>query len=98
VLVLASLLREGAASGELKTRPTRPIPRRVRADLRGLAEIPGFGNVPEAVYARGLTAWAHLFGLISFELFGRLTNAVHDYDAFFDHQMSMIADFVGFAG
>ena len=97
VLVLTSLLREGAATGELETRPDTHIPRTLGADLRALAEIPGYEGVPEAVFARGLAAWAHLFGVISFELFGRLTNAVHDYDAFFDHQMAMMADFVGFA-
>ena len=38
------------------------------------------------VLARGLIVWTHLFGTISFELFGHLHNVIHDYDAFFESQ------------
>jgi hypothetical protein len=36
-----------------------------------------------------------LFGAINFELFGRLTNAITDYDAWFDHQLKMMAKYLG---
>ena len=43
--------------------------------------------MPDDVLARGLVVWTQLFGTISFELFGHLHNVIHDYDAFFDHEM-----------
>ena len=45
--------------------------------------------------ARGMTAWAQLFGTLSFELFGRLTNAVSNYEAYFDHQLRSMAAYLG---
>jgi len=47
------------------------------------------------VLARAMTAWAQVFGTLSFELFGRLTNAVEDYDAYFDYQLRAMAAYVG---
>ena len=43
-------------------------------------------DLPPDVLARGLIVWTHLFGTISFELFGHLHNVIHDYDAFFESQ------------
>ena len=60
--------------------------RSVRSDLAGLRRQAAPG-VPDEVLARGLAAWTQLFGTISFELFGHLHNVIHDYDAFFDHEM-----------
>ena len=42
-----------------------------------------------------MTAWAQLYGTISFELFGRYTNAVHDLDAYFEHQLRVMARYLG---
>jgi hypothetical protein len=36
-----------------------------------------------------------MFGTISFELFGRLVNAVTDYDAYFDHQLRVMTRRLG---
>jgi hypothetical protein len=42
-----------------------------------------------------MNAWAGLFGLVSFELFGRLTNGIFDYDAWFDYQLLQLAHQLG---
>jgi hypothetical protein len=54
--------------------------------------------VPATLLARVFTAWALLFGTISFELFGRLTNVVTDYDAYFEQQLRVMARYLGLCG
>jgi AcrR family transcriptional regulator len=95
VLVLTGILRDGVERGLLFPRAGERLPRPVRADLVALARVPGFEGVPAAVLARGMTAWAQLFGSVSFELFGRLQNAVHDYEAYFDYQLRAMAAHIG---
>ena len=55
----------------------------------------GFDRVPAPLVARALTAWATLYGTISFELFGRYRNGVDHLDAYFEHQVRSTARFVG---
>jgi hypothetical protein len=71
------------------------LPKATRADLEGIIEVPGFEAVTPALLARGMGVWAALFGLVGFELFGRLTNAVHDYDAWFDYQLGLLTRGLG---
>ena len=47
--------------------------------------------------ARLMTSWATLFGTISFELFGRYTNAVANLDDWFALQVHAMGDYVGLA-
>jgi AcrR family transcriptional regulator len=47
------------------------------------------------VAARTLAAWAGLFGLVSFELFGQFENVVTDRDAFFGYAASCLGRMVG---
>ena len=42
-----------------------------------------------------LTAWTQLIGSIGFELFGHLNNVIHDYEAYFNYQMSGLAQNLG---
>jgi hypothetical protein len=51
--------------------------------------------LPEALLARGETGWTHLFGAVSFELFGQLNNVIEAREAHFDYQMRLIADLIG---
>lgn len=95
VLVLIQLLRDAVAAGV--DVPTERPPRPVRADLDRLSADPDYGGPPAGVLARGLIAWAQLFGALSFELFGRLTNTITDYDAWFDHQLRAMAAYLGLA-
>ncbi len=88
-LVMLGLVADGVAAGQIgEAGPGSDLSmaRAVRADLRALRDEVAPG-VSDAVLSRGLGAWTQLFGTISFELFGHLHNVIHDYDAFFDHQM-----------
>jgi len=95
VVVMTAILRDGHDRGLLSPLPHERLPAATRADLEGVGALPGFAGVPPALLARGMGAWAALFGLVSFELFGRLTNAVHDYDAWFDYQLRLLTRELG---
>ncbi|MFJ8576987.1 TetR/AcrR family transcriptional regulator [Micromonospora sp. NPDC093277] len=92
-LTLIGILRDGLADGRLSP-PPDDLAEPVRADLAELATgfVPG---LPEALLARGMAGWTQLFGLISFELFGRLKPLVPHRDEYFDHQTALMADLIG---
>ena len=92
---MTSILRDGHDRGLLPALPHERLPAATRADLEGVTALAGFEGMPPALLARGMGAWAALFGLVSFELFGRLTNAVHDYDAWFDYQVRLLTRELG---
>lgn len=48
-------------------------------------------GLPEGVTGEAVDLWAHLFGLISFELFGHFTNVVADPEAYFTERMTVAA-------
>jgi AcrR family transcriptional regulator len=93
--VLVAILRDGVAAGTLQPHPNERLPRSLRADLKRVLADPRFAGVPEPVLARGLTAWLHLFGVLSFELFGQLNNVIEEHDTFFDHELRAMATLVG---
>ncbi|WP_319458973.1 TetR/AcrR family transcriptional regulator [Micromonospora sp. RTP1Z1] len=92
-VVLVGILHDGIATGRL-TPPDEELPEPVRADLAELA-AGFFPDLPEALLARGMAGWTQLFGLISFELFGRLNRTVPHRDEYFDHQTDLMADLIG---
>jgi hypothetical protein len=91
VSLLSSILRDGHGLRKVRAERGERIPRVVRTELAQLGRQPGLAGLPEAVLARGVTAWVHLFGLISFELFGRLDGVIDDLDAYFDYEMGALA-------
>ena len=93
MFVLAAILGDGVEQGVLA--PKDRLPRLVRSDLTRLTKSAEFSALTPAVLARGMTAWAQLFGTLSFELFGRLNNAVTELDAYFDHQLKVMAAYLG---
>jgi AcrR family transcriptional regulator len=95
VVVLAGILRDGVLQGALGVPTGDRLPKAVRADMTSLSSLPEFEGVPAPLIARAITAWAQVFGALSFELFGRLTNAVRDYEAFFDYQLRAMAHHIG---
>ncbi|SCE79981.1 transcriptional regulator, TetR family [Micromonospora coriariae] len=92
-LALVGILRDGLADGRL-TVPADDLPTRLHDDLTELADM-FFPGMPPALLARGMAGWTQLFGLISFELFGRLNGTVTHRDAYFDHQVGLLADLIG---
>ncbi|MEU2490104.1 TetR/AcrR family transcriptional regulator [Streptomyces sp. NPDC007883] len=92
-LVLVGIAREarrgpGTAPPGLPG-PLRPEAERMAADLA--PELP-----PELVAAL-VAAWAQLFGLISFEVFGQFHRVVEDRDAFFAHAAARLGREAGIA-
>ncbi|TDD64302.1 TetR/AcrR family transcriptional regulator [Actinomadura darangshiensis] len=53
-------------------------------------------ELPDDALARALTAWAGLYGTVSFELFGQFTNVIDARAAYFDHTMTLLGRLVGF--
>ncbi|PWR09693.1 TetR family transcriptional regulator [Micromonospora acroterricola] len=92
-LTLVGILRDGLADGRL-TVPAEEPPEPVRADLAALADV-FFPGMPAALLARGMAGWTQLFGLISFELFGRLNQTISHRDTYFGHQVDLMADLIG---
>jgi AcrR family transcriptional regulator len=95
VLVMGAILADAHVAGRLgDAASTVKIPKKLRAELRQVAELTAVG-VSEAVIARGMIAWTEVFGAISFDLFGRLNNVIDEREAWFDHQMRLMAAFMG---
>ncbi|MER6592446.1 TetR/AcrR family transcriptional regulator [Micromonospora purpureochromogenes] len=92
-VTLVGILRDGLVDGRLAA-PDDELPEPLRADL---AEIAAglFPGLPESLLARGMAGWTQLFGLISFELFGRINRTLPHRDEYFDHQTGLMADLIG---
>jgi AcrR family transcriptional regulator len=94
LVVAADVVRDGVDRGVLSA-PSERLPKAVRADFERIAVYMELAHVPLPLIGRFMTAWAMLFGTLSFELFGRYTNAVLDPDAFFEHELRMAARHLG---
>ena len=64
----------------------------VLARSTGAAESP---DLPPDALVRAVIAWAQLFGMISFELFGQFVGSFEPADALFAHAAAQSAAFVG---
>ncbi|MGW6689059.1 TetR/AcrR family transcriptional regulator [Streptomyces sp. NPDC054961] len=71
-----------------------PLPAELRPEAVRMTGQFAEGLPPE-VTAALVAAWAQLFGLVSFELFGQFTRIVEDRDAFFAHAADQLAHGVG---
>jgi AcrR family transcriptional regulator len=91
--VLGGILSDGFASGVL-TPQAVAVPDAIRADLARASEGIATG-VPDEVMLAGMTAWIHVFGVVSFELFGQFNNVVDARAEFFDAEMNRMADLIG---
>ena len=94
IVLAAQILHDGVERGTVEA-PADRLPKPVRADLDAIRTSAGLEDVPAALLGRALSMWALLFGTISFELFGRLTNAVTDFDAYFEHQLKVMTRYLG---
>lgn len=93
-VLVFEILRDGLGRGALDV-PSDRLPKAVRADLDGVRAATGFDDVPASLVGRAMSMWALLFGTIGFEIFGRLTGAVTDADAWFEHQLRVMTRYLG---
>jgi len=89
-LALFGPLRDGWRSGSLADRSEVPVTGELTRQLQGLADQLA-PDVPPAVIGAAISAWTRLFGVISFELFGHLVGSVDPADAFFEHEIAVMA-------
>jgi AcrR family transcriptional regulator len=93
-LVLGRILSDGVRSGALRADPAIEVPATVAREVRNVADVIS-PDVPPAIASRGMGAWVHLFGMVSFELFGQFNNTIDDRESFFDHQMRTQVALIG---
>jgi len=89
--IVSDAYRDGAV-----TEPAAcpPVPESFGPDAARLRDSV-LAGVPDDLAARTLGAWAGLFGLVSFELFGQWENVVTDRDAFFSYAASCLGRMAG---
>ncbi|MEV4004023.1 TetR/AcrR family transcriptional regulator [Actinomadura sp. NPDC049753] len=94
-VVMSRIVAEAHAAGALDPAgPCPPPPAAVAEDMaRARAMLPM--DVPGDVMARAFTAWAALYGTVSFELFGQYNNVIEDRAAYFDHTSTLLARLIG---
>ncbi|AQS70998.1 TetR/AcrR family transcriptional regulator [Streptomyces pactum] len=71
-----------------------PLPAELRPEAQRMAADLAPGLPPETVTAF-VAAWAELFGLVGFEVFGQFHRVVEDREAFFRHAAERLAHGVG---
>ena len=91
--VLLGIFVDGFAAGQVRA-PAVNLAPALRADMVAAREVVA-PSLPPEVFALGTIAWIHLFGAVSFELFGQLNNVIDARDEYFDYQTGQIADLVG---
>ncbi|HEY2950326.1 MAG TPA: TetR/AcrR family transcriptional regulator [Micromonosporaceae bacterium] len=94
-VTLVRILADGVAAG-LLTAPGggAALPEPVRADVARLVDS-DFPGVPAELLTLGMVGWIHLFGAVSFELFGQLNNVIFARREAFQYQMELMADLIG---
>lgn len=101
VKALIGILFDGAERGLRPAAPPRPLPAVTRAELRRLLDqspMPKHTRAelaPEMFIATAFMLWTQLFGLVNFEVFGRLDDLIEERREYFEHQMLVLADFAG---
>ncbi|MFF6996703.1 TetR/AcrR family transcriptional regulator [Streptomyces sp. NPDC008313] len=90
-LLLIGIVREAHQSKGL-ARPA--LPAELRPEARRLAAELAPDLPPEVVTAL-VAAWAQLYGLVGFEVFGQFNRVVEDREAFFRHAAGQLAHGVG---
>lgn len=98
VVALAAVIREAAGTGLLRnpfvSECAPDLSEAARAEAARIQAL-GLSGVPEEAIVRAVAAWTQLFGLVSFEVFGRLVDIVGDVDAMFDQSVMEMSAFVG---
>lgn len=83
----------GAGAGSVPDGPVAP--RRLARDLARMRKDLAI-NAPDELVARGLLAWAALFGCVSFEVFGQYgKDTFTDPKDIFEHHLDVLVETVG---
>ncbi len=92
--LLAAILVDATAAGVIHVPAGEWLQPTIRAEMVAIGDrlFPGIAPV---VMARGLIVWTELFGAVSFDVFNRLTGVIVDRDAWFEHQITALARYVG---
>lgn len=102
-VVLSRILLDGFTAGAVADitpatpagRATARLAGAVRSDLQRAADVVAPG-LPGDLLMLGLTSWVQLFGVVSFELFGQFDNVIDARAEYFDGQMELMADLLGY--
>jgi AcrR family transcriptional regulator len=93
-LALVAVARDAHTAGRLGAPQGRPLARPVRADAGRLAaELAP--ELPIPAIAALVAAWAQVFGIVSFEVFGQFNRVVEARGEFFDQAAAALAAQVG---
>ncbi|TGB11835.1 TetR/AcrR family transcriptional regulator [Streptomyces palmae] len=93
-MALLTVAREARAAGLLRVPDAATWPPSVLADARTLADGLEM-ELPAPALAGLVAAWAQLFGLLNFELFGQFTNVVEAREEFFAVSVGTLARAAG---
>jgi hypothetical protein len=91
ILLLAAIVSD---AGDRLRPPPHPLTPPLREDLRRLIAARD-GTMPEEHLDRVLVAWTHLYGVLNFEVFGRLDDMIEARADYFDHHLTLMADLAG---
>ena len=95
VLRLVEVWEDAWAAGAIAVPEESVGPRRLSRDLARVRRELGL-TAPDALVARGMLAWAALFGCVSFELFGQYgPDAFADPKDIFEHHLQVLVETVG---
>ena len=95
--VFGKIVSDAYSAGAMTERAAcPPLPPSFQPDAARLREAI-LAEVPDDVTARTVAAWAGLFGLVSFELFGQFENVVADREAYFHYAASCLGRLAGLA-
>ena len=93
--VLGKIISDAQASGVLDPPALCPAPPGSFASDAARLRQSVLQGVPDEVAALALAAWASVFGLVSFELFGQFENVVTDRSGYFDHSVTCLGRVIG---
>lgn len=91
-LLFIGILRDAHRRDALAEAPALPAELRTEAERMAADLAP---DLPPATVVALVAAWAQLFGLVGFELFGQFNRVVEDREPFFRHAAVRLAHGVG---
>lgn len=95
IVRLARLLDDTHRAGKLQEPGPGDIPAALHGDFAAIREAMGI-QAPDAAVARGVLAWAALFGAVNFEVFGQYgPSTFSEPAALFDSHLSMLGAMAG---